>query len=108
MKLILSGFLLVTTGAVLPFLMVLRMLEASFPLSLLSYAASLSGLALGMGLLVSCASGRYPGHHHGDAPSTGRTGSRIIRRGARALALSVSESAPSGNVVRSPRGPSLR
>jgi hypothetical protein len=57
MKLILSGFLLVATGAVLPFLMAIRMLEASFPLALLSYAASLSGLALGIGLLVSCANG---------------------------------------------------
>ena len=67
MKLILSGFLLVTTGAVLPFLMAIRMLEASFPLSLLSYATSLSGLALGMGFLVSCTSARYHGHQHEDS-----------------------------------------
>jgi hypothetical protein len=59
MKLILSSFLLVTTGAVLPFLMAIRMIEPSFPLAFLSYAASLSGLALGIGVLVSRASSRY-------------------------------------------------
>jgi hypothetical protein len=58
MKLILSSFLLVTTGAVLPFLMATRMIEPSFPLAFLSYAASLSGLALGIGVLVSRASTR--------------------------------------------------
>jgi hypothetical protein len=59
MRLLLSGLLLVTTGAVLPFLMATRMIEPSIPLSLLSYAASLSGLALGIGVLVSRASSRY-------------------------------------------------
>ena len=59
MKLILSSFLLVTTGAVLPFLMAIRMIEPSFPLAFLSYAASLSGLALGIGVLVARASSRY-------------------------------------------------
>jgi hypothetical protein len=60
MRLLLSGLLLVTTGAVLPFLMATRMIEPSIPLSLLSYAASLSGLALGIGVLVSRASSHYP------------------------------------------------
>ena len=67
MKLILSGFLLVIAGAVLPFLMATRILEPSLPLSLLSYAASLSGLALGIGVLVSCVSRRYDGRHRDDA-----------------------------------------
>jgi hypothetical protein len=67
MKLILSGFLLAIAGAVLPFLMATRILEPSLPLSLLSYAASLSGLALGIGVLVSCASRRYDGRHRDDA-----------------------------------------
>jgi hypothetical protein len=80
MKLILSGILLVTAGAVLPFLMATRMIEPSLPLSFLSYAASLSGLALGMGVLASCASGRYDGHHHDDARSPERVGSRTTRR----------------------------
>ena len=58
MKVILSGFLLVTTGTVLPFLMVTRMIEPSWPLAFLSYATSLGGLALGLGVAVSWASGR--------------------------------------------------
>ena len=48
MKLILSGLLLVTAGAGLPFLMVIRVLDLSLPLSVLSYATSLSGLLLGI------------------------------------------------------------
>ena len=61
MKFILSGFLLVSTGTVLPFLMATRVLEPSFAVSFLAYAASLCGLALGLGVAVSCASGRYVG-----------------------------------------------
>ena len=37
MRLLLSGLLLVTTGAVLPFLMATRIIEPSFPLAFLSY-----------------------------------------------------------------------
>jgi hypothetical protein len=48
MKLILGGLLLVTAGAALPFLMVIRVLDLSLPLSVLSYVASLSGLMLGI------------------------------------------------------------
>jgi len=48
MKLMLGGLLLVTAGAALPFLMVIRVLDLSLPLSVLSYAASLSGLMLGI------------------------------------------------------------
>ena len=60
MRLLLSGLLLVTTGAVLPFLMATRIIEPSFPLAFLSYASSLSGLALGIGVLVSRASSHDP------------------------------------------------
>ena len=48
MKLILGGLLLVITGAGLPFLMVIRVLDLSLSLSVLAYAASLSGLLLGI------------------------------------------------------------
>lgn len=48
MKLLLGGFLLVTAGAGLPFLMVIRVLDLSLLLSVLAYAASLSGLLLGI------------------------------------------------------------
>ncbi len=54
-RLILGGLLLVTTGASLPFLMVIRVLDLSLPLSALSYAASLSGLLLGIvGAVTLC------------------------------------------------------
>ncbi len=48
MKLLLSGLLLVTAGAGLTFLMVIRVLDLSLSLSVLAYAASLSGLLLGI------------------------------------------------------------
>ena len=48
MKLLLGGLLLVITGAGLPFLMVIRVLDLSLSLSVLAYAASLSGLLLGI------------------------------------------------------------
>jgi hypothetical protein len=48
MRLLLGGLLLVTVGAGLPFLMVIRILDLSLPLSVLAYAASLSGLLLGI------------------------------------------------------------
>ena len=55
MKLILGGLLLVTAGAGLPFLMVIRVLDSSLPLSVLSYAASLSGSLLGIvGAVTLC------------------------------------------------------
>jgi hypothetical protein len=107
MKLILSGFLLVTSGAVLPFLMAIRMIEPSWPVSFLSYAASLSGLALGIGVLVSYMSGRYYGHHHDDARVTERVRSRTSRRESRAGSPNVSDRELSGNTVSTPKGPSL-
>jgi hypothetical protein len=48
MKLLVGGLLLVTAGAGLPFLMVIRVLDLSLPLSVLAYAASLAGLLLGI------------------------------------------------------------
>jgi hypothetical protein len=60
MMLLLGGFVLVTAGAGLPFLMVIRVLDLSLPLSALSYAASLSGLLLGIvGAVQLC----YPTSH---------------------------------------------
>jgi len=44
---ILIGFVLVVLGAVLPFLMVMRVLEPTFLLSFVSYGASIIGLFLG-------------------------------------------------------------
>jgi hypothetical protein len=48
MRLLLGGLLLVTAGAGLPFLMVIHVLDLSLPLSVLAYAASLSGVLLGI------------------------------------------------------------
>lgn len=47
-KLIVIGFVLVLLGFVLPFLMVLRVLESSIFLNFLSYGASVGGLFLGL------------------------------------------------------------
>ena len=48
MKLLLGGLLLVAAGTGLPFLMIIRILDLSLLLSVLAYAASLSGLLLGI------------------------------------------------------------
>ena len=60
MKLLLGGLLLVTAGAGLPFLMVIRVLDLSLPPSVLAYAASLSGLLLG---IVGAVKLSYPTSH---------------------------------------------
>jgi hypothetical protein len=44
---ILIGFVLVVLGAVLPFLMVMHILESTFFLNFLAYGASITGLFLG-------------------------------------------------------------
>lgn len=44
---IILGLILVLTGAVLPFLMVIQVLKSTFFLNFFSYAASVSGLFLG-------------------------------------------------------------
>lgn len=48
LKIILIGFALVVLGVVLPFLMVLHILESTFFLNFFSYSASLVGLFLGL------------------------------------------------------------
>jgi uncharacterized membrane protein len=47
-RLITFGFLLVTLGMVLPFLMVIQVLPTGFLLSFVGYAATTSGLFLGL------------------------------------------------------------
>ena len=46
-KLIIIGFILLLTGVVLPFLMVIKIIGNSFLISFISYAASISGLVVG-------------------------------------------------------------
>ncbi|HSJ55661.1 MAG TPA: hypothetical protein VLC95_00670 [Anaerolineae bacterium] len=46
--LILIGFLMVLFGAVVPFLMIMGVLQSGFLLGFLSYAASITGLLLGL------------------------------------------------------------
>ena len=52
MKLFLLSLGLLTGGVVLAFLMVIHLLDPSFGLSFLAYAASLAGLALGFSVAV--------------------------------------------------------
>jgi putative Mn2+ efflux pump MntP len=47
-RLIAIGFLLVLFGFVTPFLMILGVITSTFALNFISYAASISGLFLGM------------------------------------------------------------
>ncbi len=48
LKLISLGVILLLIGFLLPFLMVIRVLQPGFALSFLSYASSLVGLILGL------------------------------------------------------------
>jgi len=48
LKLILIGFVLAVAGVVLPFLMVLHIIESTFFLNFFSYGASLVGIFLGL------------------------------------------------------------
>jgi hypothetical protein len=48
LKIILIGFLLVLVGVVIPFLMVLGIVQSSFPLGFFSFGASVAGLFLGL------------------------------------------------------------
>ncbi len=47
-SIILLGFALVLLGVILPFLMVMKVLQPSFLLAFISYAVSLGGLILGI------------------------------------------------------------
>jgi hypothetical protein len=48
LQLILIGFVLLVIGFLLPFLMVLRLLEPTLPLNFIAYFASLFGLIIGV------------------------------------------------------------
>jgi len=48
LRLLVIAFVLLLVGALLPFLMVIRVLEPSFALSFFSYAASFIGLVTGL------------------------------------------------------------
>jgi hypothetical protein len=48
LQLIVIAAVLLVLGAVLPFLMVIRLIEPSFALSFFSYGASLVGLVMGL------------------------------------------------------------
>ncbi len=48
LRLMLYGFFLLLSGFLLAFAMVLKVIEAGFLLSFLSYGASLAGLIIGM------------------------------------------------------------
>ena len=47
-QMILIGFVLVVLGAVLPLLMVLQVIRSTFTLNFFAYAASISGVFLGL------------------------------------------------------------
>lgn len=51
--LIAAGFFLVLLGAVLPFLMVIKILESTFFLNFFAYGAQVTGIALGLIGIVS-------------------------------------------------------
>lgn len=65
------GFLLVLAGALLPLLMVLKVLPSTFFLNFFSYAASVSGLFLGIlgGALYARAARRGESEESEDRPS---------------------------------------
>ncbi len=48
LRLILIGFVLVTLGMVLPFLMVMQVVKSTFFLNFFSFGASVSGIFLGI------------------------------------------------------------
>lgn len=48
----LLGFALLLLGVLLPLLMVLRLLESTFPLNFLAFASSLGGLIIGFSGVV--------------------------------------------------------
>lgn len=47
LKLMTIGLFLLLIGVFLPFLMVLKLVESTFPLNFLAYASSISGLIVG-------------------------------------------------------------
>ncbi|MFQ6028920.1 MAG: hypothetical protein ACE5Q6_15665 [Dehalococcoidia bacterium] len=63
MKLMVLSLGLLSVGVALPFLMVIRLLEPSFVLSFLAYAASLAGVALGTTVAIQRGSSRGRGQY---------------------------------------------
>ncbi len=61
MKIILLSLGLLSLGVALAFLMVINLLKPSFALSFLAYAASLTGLALGVSATVQHGGFRWRG-----------------------------------------------
>ena len=59
MKLLLLGLGFLIVGLALPFLMVIQILDPSLVLSFLAYAASLTGLALGVWAIVQLGSFKW-------------------------------------------------
>lgn len=55
----LIGFFLLLMGALLPFLMVIRLLQPNFPLSFLAHGLSLIGLILGFSGLARHVSSKH-------------------------------------------------
>lgn len=62
-RLMLLGLALLLAGATLPFLMVIRVLDASFVLSFFAYGTSVVGIALG---LIGIARHGHSSRHGGD------------------------------------------
>lgn len=59
LRLIVVGFVLLLTGVVLPFLMVIRLIQPTFFLCFLSYTASTGGLIIGtIGAVLYSRTGR--------------------------------------------------
>ena len=74
LKIILIGFFLVVLGVVLPFLMVLHIIESTFFLNFFSYAASLLGLMLGLigsAMYVGVHKGKQRGAEPNEGPAAG-------------------------------------
>jgi hypothetical protein len=66
---IVIGFFLVLTGAVLPFLIVIRLVPSTFFLNFLAYTASVSGLFLGViGMAMYVGEKRRPKRDEWDNP----------------------------------------
>jgi hypothetical protein len=59
MRLVLLSFALLTAGMVVSFLMVISLFKPSFLLSSLAYAASVSGLALGVSAVIQHSNWRW-------------------------------------------------
>jgi type IV secretory pathway TrbL component len=57
-KLLIVAFVLLLIGVVLPFLMVIKIIENSFLISFISYASSISGMVIGTIGVMMLSAGR--------------------------------------------------